>query len=512
MNGAERGSTDGHERKGRRHMTGTDRGQRARRERSRRTRSAPRAWWALAAAVCGVCAATALPAASAAESARGPATAPPRAAASAASADDGGTARAYDVTRYDVRVDYAPETGRLEGDTKITARATADLARFGLDLALTVRAVEVDGVRAEVETDADGVVTVVPGKAVARGDDFTVRVRYGGEPGRDNPSWAKGVDGGVVTVLAPVGTWFPGDDDPGDPADFALTATVPKGWTAVSGGREGPVRHEGDRATYRWDSTEPLTADRVILGMGKWDVERGRLSDGTPLTTVYGAGRKGDFARYAARQRETMDFLTARYGPYPYATLVSFFLDSESEDVPNLASQGAVIFPNAGSDLFDSSVVAHELTHQWYGMRVRQGDRADLCLSECFASYAQWMWVEHADHADLDAKYRAEVARRAEDGEFWRQRLSEGAGAYDKGPLAVHALRRGIGEAAFAELLKAWPAEFGGRAPKWSAMEQLAERVSGRALRGFFDAWVRGDRVPDDTHLWPGPLDPGARR
>ncbi|MGV9389775.1 M1 family metallopeptidase [Streptomyces olivaceus] len=462
-----------------------DRPLRPSRRRTRRGRAALGAGLALAGTAYGMGTALGQPV-------PGPATAPA----------DGGV-RAYDVAGYDVRVTYDPEASRLEGDAEVAVRATADLARFDLDLALTARSVDIDGKPARSFTrSGDGSVTVVPEEAIEKGRTFTVRVRYDGDPGRSNPSWARGEDGGVITVLAPVGTWFPGNGDPDDTADFRLAATVPDGWTVVSGGRDRPVRSHGGRSTFDWRSTKPLPAKDALFGVGKWDVERTRLADGTPLTTVYAAGRKAEFEKYADQQREIMSFLSSTFGPYPNDTLVSYFLDSVSEEVPNLAVQGGVIFPNAESEAyFDATVVAHELTHQWYGSLVREKEQRNLCLSECFASYAQWMWPEFGAGEDLDAKYRQEIEEHRTDDGFWQQRLSEGRGVYDKGPVMLHALRRQIGEAAFAEVLREWPARYGGTAPEWAELEKLVQEVSGQNLKGFFDAWVRGDRVPADAYL-----------
>lgn len=452
-------------------------------------------WLALAGMVCGTGTAFA-----------------PTASASVTGPADGGS-RAYDVADYDVKVDYEPGSARLRGDTEVVAEATEDLPEFGMDLALTARSVEIDGSPAQSVTQSDdGGITVVPRETIEKGSEFRVRVRYDGYPGKDNPSWVESEDGSVVTVLTPVGTWFPGNDDPEDKADFRLAATVPDGWTAVSSGREEPARQRGDRSTFRWRSTEPLPADAAILGVGKWDVERTMLGDGTPLTTVYSAGRKGEFEKYAGRQEEIMEFLAGKFGAYPYDTLVSFFLDSVDDTAPNFAGQGAVIFPNAESEkYFDSSVVAHELTHQWYGRLVEEGESRDLCLSECFATYAQWMWSEFSEGQDLDAKYRREIEKRKDDEEFWRGKLSEGEGVYGRGPFMVHALRRQIGDAAFEKVLKQWPARFAGKAPEWSAMEKLVQQVSGQDLEGFFHAWARSEGVPEDTCLWPGSLRPGEK-
>ena len=49
----------------------------------------------------------------------------------------------YDVTAYDIQIRYDPPTGRIEGHTAITARATENLSRFNLDLRLPASAATV---------------------------------------------------------------------------------------------------------------------------------------------------------------------------------------------------------------------------------------------------------------------------------------------------------------------------------------------------------------------------------
>lgn len=131
-----------------------------------------------------------------------------------------------------------------------------------------------------------------------------------------------------------------------------------------------------------------------------------------------------------------------------------------------------------------------------------------MCLAECFAVYATWLWDEAKDGADLDARYREQV-----DGDFWSQRLyapgeTPGIGLYDKGPLALHALRRQLGDAAFYRVLKQWPRQHRGDHVGWPAFEAFTEKITGQDLTGFFQAWFHAATIPPDEYLWPGELTP----
>jgi aminopeptidase N len=133
---------------------------------------------------------------------------------------------------------------------------------------------------------------------------------------------------------------------------------------------------------------------------------------------------------------------------------------------------------------------------------------ADICLNECFASYAQWLWDEAKEHKNLDDRYRAQVGK---DQLFAGKLYDMGAGkeftaVYTKGPMALHALRRQIGEDAFNQVLREWPAKHKDGNATWPEFEEFVQQAAHQDLRGFFDAWFRDTKRPADKFLYPGTL------
>lgn len=157
-------------------------------------------------------------------------------------------------------------------------------------------------------------------------------------------------------------------------------------------------------------------------------------------------------------------------------------------------------------------VVVHENAHMWYGNSVTVESWADICLNECFASYAQWLWLEGKEGANLDDRYRGQVADLRDDADFWSRPLydtgpdKEFDGVYDKGILALHALRRQIGEQAFDAVLKGWVAGHEDGNASFEEFELFVQQTANQSLRPFFDAWFRGTTVPADEFLYPGSL------
>jgi aminopeptidase N len=61
---------------------------------------------------------------------------------------------------------------------------------------------------------------------------------------------------------------------------------------------------------------------------------------------------------------------------------------------------------------------------------------------------------------------------------------------YDRGALAIQALRNEVGEKKFAAILKGWPQEHAYGNAKVSDFVKFAEKVSGKPLAGLFDTWL----------------------
>src|SRR5262249_43251387 len=90
--------------------------------------------------------------------------------------------RGYDVKHYDVSLGYQPRSGMLTARDTIEARATTGLAKLSLDLdGLKVTSVSVDGEAASYSRGR-GKVKVVPATRIAKGEAFTVELRYQGVP------------------------------------------------------------------------------------------------------------------------------------------------------------------------------------------------------------------------------------------------------------------------------------------------------------------------------------------
>ncbi|WP_030614521.1 M1 family metallopeptidase [Streptomyces achromogenes] len=408
----------------------------------------------------------------------------------------------YDARHYDLDVAYAPDTGRLDGRTTLTARATRTLSSFDLDLQkLEITRVEVNGRRAEFTRDGDEV-TVTPRRVLPKGRDFTVSVTYGGVPealggpivfGSDY-GWMKTPDG-VFVACEPnaASTWFPSSDHPADKATYDIRIKAPKGLTAVSNGRLVSTYDKGGSTYTHWRESKPMATYLATATIGKFDVRTGRTPGGIPVYVAIDPVLKGASSVdvYGVTSAVT-DYWSQVFGPYPFEETGAIV-----DDMPEAGFSLEVQSKPAYSAVRSETTIVHELAHQWFGDSVSVAHWNDIWLNEGFATYAQWLWAEHQGTRSAHDSFRAGYDSRPADSSFWQvepgapERDSMFASAvYQRGAMTLQMLRERIGDPAFFRLLPTWTTLHRYGNASTADFIRLAERVSGQQLDDLFDTWL----------------------
>ncbi len=409
----------------------------------------------------------------------------------------------YDVSHYDIRLSYRPDTDLLSGTTTILARTTQDLSRFNLDFLLRVSSVRVNNVPARFATDG-GELTVTPRRALPKGADFTVVVRYSDNP---TPYRLYGFSGWTRTPTGALGVnepqiapwWYPSNDHPRDKATFDVSIAVPEGVEALSNGvLTGKQQQIAGMVRWNWRSVKPQAPYLTFLAIGQYEVREATAPNGQPLVTAYGddLGDNGPAARASVeRTPEVIEVLEQSFGPYPFEaqggivdTSLGFALENQTRPVydDGFFRRGA-----------NTSVVAHELTHQWFGDSVSVDDWREIWLNEGFATYAEYLWSDYQGEGTP-----AEVAQFTYDSipaddPFWQvlpgdpgpDRQFDDA-VYDRGGMTLQALRTTVGDDAFFRILKTWAKRHRYGTATTAQFVALAERISGRQLDGLFRTWL----------------------
>src|SRR5690606_10639756 len=106
------------------------------------------------------------------------------------------------------------------------------------------------------------------------------------------------------------------------------------------------------------------------------------------------------------------------------------------------------------------AIIAHELYHHWFGDLVTTESWANLPLNEAFATYGEYLWIEHkygrdaADEHSMNGLYNYLAESRQKQVDLIRFDYEDKEDMFDshsyaKGGRVLHMLRKYTGDEAF---------------------------------------------------------------
>jgi aminopeptidase N len=408
----------------------------------------------------------------------------------------------YDVGHYDIRIAFNPRTKAINATTTIRARATQQLSRFDLDFQgpLTISRLSVDGHRAAFTRTGAQELVITPPHGLRKGKPFVVSVTYAGVPRKiDDP--ALGVSGwvatkdGAVALNQPIGaaTYYPVNDTPTDKATYSQTVTVPRGLTVLSNGEPGRTTTHNGQTTFRWHMNRPMASELSMIAIGKYHVTRGVTADGLPNITAIGESIDTTPGQGRVFNRTTAQIVrweSSNYGRYPFDSTGGILADVGVEYA--LETQSRPVYDQTDSEV-DGALLAHELGHQWFGDSLTPVRWADIWLNEGFATYAEWLYAEKFDGVPVQETFEKTYAEE----EDWTGKVADPGRdnifndlVYNRGAMTLHALRMEIGDRAFFQLLKKWPATYRYGNVSTRTFIRFAEHLTHRDLDALFQTWV----------------------
>jgi aminopeptidase N len=412
----------------------------------------------------------------------------------------------YDVRSYALQLRYDRDTDQLAGSATIRAVATQPLSSFTLDLVgLVVDDAQVAGVPAVV-TRSGRNLTLDLSAGIDKGTRFTTVVTYHGRP-KHTTTAALGKNGwfhtsdGAIVVGEPSSSafWFPANDHPTDKARFRLAMEVPPGLKAVSNGLQGRTTTASDGwQTFRWHTTEPLATYLSTVAIGEFRLHRSTTSDGVPVVRAVDASLGRHVDRQLRKTQRIVRFHQRWLGRYPFESMggvvdvapLGFAL--ETQTIPVYSSE---FFPR-GHDA--SAVIAHELSHQWFGDSVSLRRWRDIWLNEGFATYAEWRWT--AAQRDTTAEHLARNAYRSfsRRAPLWDVVIGNpgprhlfDVAVYYRGGMTLAQLHDRMGGRQFDRLMRGWVRDHrNGHGTTHDFIRRAEAGCACGSLGPFFDRWL----------------------
>jgi aminopeptidase N len=390
-----------------------------------------------------------------------------------------------------------------------------------LDDGTVVEAAEIAR-RLPFETHREKLVLELP-RSYSRYDQLTVEIVYSCHPRKglffikpddaypDKPRqiWSQG-------QTEDAHWWFPCHDVTNQKMGTELRATVKANYFALSNGELIAVT-ENELArtkTYHWVQTEPHPAYLVTAVIGEYALIETRYKD-LPLSYYVYHQRKDAGEQLFGKTPQMIELFEQKFGfAYPYAKyaqiLVDDFLFGAMENTSAATFTDRCLLDEcAGLDLNYEDIVAHELAHHWFGNLVTCKDWTQIWVNESFATYAEYLWREHA-HGHDEARFvlfqdfltylREDLTSHRRSLLCKRYRYSEelmDRHAYEKGACILDMLRWVLGDEAFFRSLTLYLRNNLHNNGDDHALRAAIEEATGQNLHWFFANWVYGAGYPE---------------
>jgi aminopeptidase N len=420
----------------------------------------------------------------------------------------------YDVEHYTIELDFDPLSRQLDASVTINALATADLESFTLDFTgFEISSVTLDGTETAFSRLGGDKLAVTANTTVPTGEAFAVSVDYAGIPApTTSDAWLEEIgwlsirgDEFVIAQPDAAHSWFPANDHPLDKATFTYLLTVPEGVGAAATGVLVDQTSSTGTTTWVWEMTSPMVTYLATVVIGEFAVIDDPVATadaGIRVRNVLPPDIAASPPEVLARQGEMIAYFEELFGPYPFEVYGIAVVNGLPAALENqtLSVFGRPVLEAENGSIFED-FIAHELAHQWFGDHVSLAAWKDMWLNEGFATYAEWLWIEHELGRDVMER-QIEFERSA-----WAEGASLAPGApstnqifagevYRVGGMTLHALRLSVGDEAFFETLQTYVARFGGGNATTDDFVAVAEEVSGQDLGSLFQAWLFDPEVP----------------
>ena len=316
---------------------------------------------------------------------------------------------------------------------------------------------------------------------------------------------------------------FPCVDEPAAKAEYDLTLITRPGITVLG---NMPVKSEeenGDSLTTTFEKTPRMSSYLLAFVIGELHKKSARTKSGVEVNVWATPAQNEntlDFALDIATR--SIDFYDEYFGvkyPLPKSDHVALpdFSSGAMENWGLITYRESCLLADPeltpeSSRRFIATVIAHELSHQWFGNLVTMNWWNDLWLNESFANMMEYvaidalqpdwhMWEDFAtnevtaalrrDSLDGVQSVQADVNHPDE-----ISTLFDPAIVYAKGGRLLVMVRKLIGEEAFRAGLKSYFEKFAYKNTVGNDLWQELESASGQPIVNLMNAWISQPGLP----------------
>ena len=421
----------------------------------------------------------------------------------------------FDVLNYAINLNIRNiSTKNINGNTIIKVKSVQNsLSNIIFDLAM----LKVDSVliaqNKQNYTQNDSQLFVNLQTPININDTVNLNIYYQGIPTKD-PSWGGFYFTGNYAFNMGIGfnvnphnygrVWFPCVDNFTDRSTYDFHITTDSGYMAVCNGLPKATTINSDNSnTWNWQLNQPIPTYLACVA----------ISNYTPVKFTYAGKSKNFEVILAAIASDTvkvkasminlskaLQFFESKFSDYPFER-AGYVMVPFSGGAMEHAT--CITYPLFGVDgtLNYETLMAHELSHMWWGNMVTCESESEMWLNEGWASFCEALFMElmygkESFYAEMNEKLLL-VMRSAHirDGGFLvlnqiPHNVTYGDHVYKKGALTVTALRYFMGDTAFYKACNSYLTKYQFQSSNSIQLRDEFQKYTAINLTNFFNEWV----------------------
>lgn len=316
---------------------------------------------------------------------------------------------------------------------------------------------------------------------------------------------------------------FPCVDEPEAKAAFDVTVSTQSGVTVLGNMPVTSQAEENGQLVTTFATTPRMSTYLLALVIGDMHARSAKTKDGVEVSVYATKAQPADSLNFALQEAvDVIEFFNDYFGvPYPLPksdhVAVPDFSNGAMENWGLITYRETALLADPKTTSIEakeyiSTVIAHELSHQWFGNLVTMKWWNNLWLNESFATimeyvavdslHPEWnIWQEFNSMEGVMALRRDAIngVQSVQTDVNHPDEIStifDGAIVYAKGARLMNMMRQYVGEAAFRDGLKAYFEKHAYGNTSENDLWQALSEASGQDVGAFMTPWISQPGFP----------------
>ena len=356
-------------------------------------------------------------------------------------------------------------------------------------------------------------------QASVKGDSSLFKIYYHGTPALDPGGWGGFYFNGNYAFNLGVGfsvnphsfgrAWMPCVDEFTMKSSYEFFVETDTNYTAACNGRFLGCETTAQSKIWHYLEPVPMSAYLAAVSVSQYAIVEKQYKGLAADFPIQLFAPNADTAKVNAsflHLPNAINCFEQLFGQQPYSKVGYNFVPFTGGAMEHA---GNITFPKsfASGALTYETMMAHELSHHWWGNQVTCSTQEDMWLNEGWASYCEHLFTEQVygkqAYKQSILNNHLNVLRYAHinDANVFSlvnipHAYTYGNHVYKKGADVIHSLRSIMGDTNFFGAAKAYQSQFALKNASTNDMQAIFEVFSPLKARQFFNQWIKTPGFP----------------